>query len=207
MSRLGQIASVILLAGITAACGASRPVKYYILDAGPMPAATTATAFPVNLLVARIATSHLYRDDRLVYGSNSMELGTYEYQRWAASPADMVQDMLISALRATGQYHSVSGMGSNSRGDYIVRGHLYSLCELDKPELATRFSLEIELFDFKAGAVVWTGSYSHDAPVRGKGVPDVVESLDKNVRAGMQQLTTSLNQFFASHSPQPRDER
>lgn len=207
MGRLGQIASVILLAGITAACGASRPVKYYVLDAGPMPATTSATEFPVNLLVARIATSHLYKDDRLVYGSKSVELGTYEYQRWAESPADMVQDMLISALRSTGQYRSVSRMGSNSHGDYTVRGHLYSLCEIDKPELVARFSLEIELFDLKAGAVVWTGSYSHDDPVRGKGVPDVVEALDKNVRAGMQQLATSLSQYFASHPLSPRAER
>jgi ABC-type uncharacterized transport system auxiliary subunit len=128
-----------------------------------------------------------------------VEFGTYEYERWAESPADMVEDVLISALRSTGQYRSVSRMGSNMRGDLIVRGQLYSLCEVDKPELAARFSVEIELFDFKAGAVVWTASYAHDNPVRGKSVPDVVEALDKNVRAGMQELTTSLSQYFASH--------
>jgi len=148
---------------------------------------------------SRASCSFCHGVPRKPLGRANRDFGTYEYERWAESPADMVEDVLISALRSTGQYRSVSRMGSNMRGDLIVRGQLYSLCEVDKPELAARFSVEIELFDFKAGAVVWTASYAHDNPVRGKSVPDVVEALDKNVRAGMQELTTSLSQYFASH--------
>ena len=114
----------------------------------------------------------------------------------------MVQDALISSLRSTGQYRSVSAIGSNLRGEYILRGHLYALDEVDKPEIAARFSIELDLFDTKAGATLWTNSYSHDAPVTGKNVPDVVQALDQNVRAGLSQLAASLSEYFASHPPQ-----
>ena len=135
--------------------------------------------------MARIASSHLYHDDRLVYGSGPVELGTYEYQRWAEPPAEMVQDALVSSLRSTGQYRSVSAIGSNLKGEYILRGRLYALDEVDNPEITARFSIGLELFDTKTGATLWTNSYSHDAPVTGKTVPDVVQALDQNVRAGL----------------------
>jgi ABC-type uncharacterized transport system auxiliary subunit len=200
--RLAQMFLVCALAAIVVGC-ASPPVKYYAIDPGPppQPAAAPAAQFPLTLLVARVGSSHLYRDDRLVYGSGPVELGTYEYQRWSESPVDMIQDALVTSLRATRQYRSVSASGSNVRGDYILRGHLYALDEIDKPQLAARFSLELDLFDPATGATVWTGSYSHDEPVGGKTVADVVEALDRNVHSGLQQLTASLGQYFAARPP------
>ena len=199
--RILEYSLILLLAGMAAGCGAARPISFYVLDTGPAPVNAGTPAYPVRLLVARIASSELYRDDRLVYASGPVRLGTYEYQRWAAAPVDMVRDMLINSLRTSGQYRSITPLTSNLRGDYIIRGHLYALDEVDKPELAARFSLEIDLYDLKSGAMLWTDSYAHDEPVNGKAVSDVVEALDRNVRAGMQQLTTNLGAYFASHPP------
>jgi hypothetical protein len=50
--------------------------------------------------------------------------------------------------------------------------------------------------------IVWSGNYSHDQPVESKTVSAVVEALDKNVRAGMQQLTSELGQYFTEHPRQ-----
>jgi ABC-type uncharacterized transport system auxiliary subunit len=201
-SRVAQIALVALLAGISAGCGASRPYKYYELDV-TAPAAAQATPYPITLLVGRVATPQLYRDSRIVYGSGPVQLGTYEYNRWAQMPSDMIQEALISALRSTGQYRSVTAVGSSARGDFVLRSQLYSLYEVDQPQIAGRFSMQIELFDSKSGVTIWSDTYSHDEPVEGKAVGDVVEAINRNVRAGMQQLTTHLGQYFAAHPPQP----
>ena len=199
------------LAVIAGGCGVSRPVKYYVLDPSVQSEAAAATAvparFPIRLLVARVAASHLYRDDRLVYGAGPVQLGTYEYQRWAEPPVEMVQDLLVAGLRATGEYRSVSPIGSNLRGEYVLRGRLNALEEVDKPQIAARFSMGLELFDSRSGATVWTDSYSRDEPVMGKTVPDVVEALDRNVRSGIQQLTANLGQYFADHPPQTASPR
>ena len=204
--RVRQTCVFCALGVIVAGCGASRPVKYYVLDPDTtrgLAAVTTASPrFPIRILVARIASSHLYRDDRLVYGFGPVQLGTYEYQRWAEPPVEMLQDSLVATLRATGQYRSVSAIGSNLRGEYIVRGRLNALDEVNKPEIAARFSIDLELFDSRSGATVWTDSYSQDEPVTGKTVPDVVEALDRNVRSGMQQLSANLGQYFVNHPPQ-----
>jgi cholesterol transport system auxiliary component len=200
--RIWQVALVILLAGFSAACGASRPYKYYVLDVSAPAPAAQPTPYPVNLIVGRITAPELYRDSRIVYGSGNVQLGAYEYHRWAELPPEMLQQLLLSSLRATGQYRSVTPIGSTARGDYIVRGQLYSLYGVDRPSLVARFSMEVDLFDPKSGETIWSDRYSHDEPVQGKTVADVVEAMDRDVRAGMVQFTTNLGQYFAAHSPQ-----
>jgi ABC-type uncharacterized transport system auxiliary subunit len=205
--RIQQAALIWVLVGFAAGCGGSRPVKYYVLDAGPAPAISPAPQVPVTLLVSRVSAAHLYRDDRLVYGSNDVQLGTYEYERWAEPPAGMMEDLVIKTLRASGNYRSVSRIASNLRGDYIVRGQLFALDEVQSPGLSGRFSFQMELYDPKAGATVWSSAYTHDEPVNGKKVSDVVEALDRNVKAGLAQLTNELNQYLASHPPQSASDR
>jgi ABC-type uncharacterized transport system auxiliary subunit len=190
-----------MLAIVAAGCGAPRPIKYYVIDATPAAASSTPAQIPVVLLVGRFTASHLYRDDRLIYGSGPVELGTYEYDRWAEPPADMVQNLLIADLRASGQYRSVSRVSSSARGDYIVRGHLLAMYGVDKPELMARFSLQLELFDPASRATVWTQTYTHDEPVQGKTVANIVEALDRNIGAGLQQLSAGITQYFMSHPP------
>ncbi len=202
LSRRMQISALLMLAMWVAGCGAARPVKYYVLDMNPAPANATAPQIPVTLLVGRLVTSHLYRDDRLVYGSGPVQLGTYEYDRWAEAPADMVQDMLVTTLRSTGQFRSVSKVMSNVRGEYVVRGHLYSMYGVDQPELVARFTIQLELYDPNTRTTVWSQIYTHDEPVAAKTVTAIVEAMDKNVTAGMQQLSAGITQYFASHPPQ-----
>ncbi len=201
LSRCTQLTSLMMLAIVVAGCGAPRPIKYYVIDATPAAASSTPAQIPVVLLVGRFTASHLYRDDRLIYGSGPVELGTYEYDRWAEPPADMVQNLLIADLRASGQYRSVSRVSSSARGDYIVRGHLLAMYGVDKPELMARFSLQLELFDPASRATVWTQTYTHDEPVQGKTVANVVEALDRNISAGLQQLSAGITQYFMSHPP------
>ncbi len=181
-------------------CGAARPAHYYSLEAlapEPLPG---GASYPVVLLVGRISAPHVLRDDRIVYGTGPLELGTYEYHRWAEPPADMLEGLLLEQLHATGQYKSVGRYSSSTRGDYLLRGHLISLNEMDSPGGVTaRFAIRLELFQWKTGTVVWTQGYQHDEPVAKKSVDQVVEALQKNVRAGLGQLTAGMSGYFASH--------
>lgn len=190
---------VLAIAIFSASCGASRPIEYYSLDPPGEPLQAASSRFPISILVARVTGGPLYRDDRLVYRTSELELGIYEYRRWSEPPVDMIQESLISALRSTKQYRSVDALASNMRANYIVRAHLEALDEIDKPELAARFSLHVDLYDPKSALVVWSDSYAHDQRVGGKKVIDVVRALDQDVQAGIRQMTGDIGSYFASH--------
>jgi len=53
-----------------AGCGAARPAKYYQLTVpADMSAASSANSIPVTLQLGLLTGSHLYREDRIVYGT------------------------------------------------------------------------------------------------------------------------------------------
>jgi len=78
---LALVAFALLLGG----CGHMRPVRYYEIS---YPAVGPAKQEPLNatLLVRAFATSHLYREDRIVYGSGSDQMGRIRMSDGASLP-------------------------------------------------------------------------------------------------------------------------
>lgn len=181
-------------------CGAARQSKYYQLT---VPSDTAQVekpgAVPVTLLLGTMMSSHLYREDRIVYGNSTEQLGTYEFQRWAEPPAEMIEEVLLRELRASGRYRAVNYRRSNMQGDFALRGRLYDFKELTGGQLSARVTFELEMRDLKSGATVWTHYFSHDEPVSGKDVTDVVAALDRNVQRSVAEVVASLDQYFAAH--------
>jgi cholesterol transport system auxiliary component len=191
---------VALIAGLLSGCGSTRPARYYQLTVPADPGSVEkADAIPVRLQVGVLMTSHLYREDRIVYGNGPEQLGTYEFQRWAEPPAEMIQEILLRELRATGHYRAVHVRRSNIPGDFAIRGNLYDFKEVDGNPTSTRVTLEFEMRDLKTGATVWNHYYTHDEPASGKDVPAIVAALDKNVQQAVREVVESLDQYFASH--------
>jgi ABC-type uncharacterized transport system auxiliary subunit len=189
-----------LCVGMASGCGAARPSKYYQLTVpGDLAPAADPAAYPVTLLLGALTSSHLYREDHIVYSSGGQNMGTYEYQRWAEPPTEMLDEVLFRELRASGRYRAVNSMRSNAHGDYLLHGRLYDFKEIEGSPLVARVAFELELKDTKTGATVWTHFYAHDEPVSGKDIAAVVAALDHNVHSGVNEMKGSLEQYFAAH--------
>jgi ABC-type uncharacterized transport system auxiliary subunit len=190
---------------IITGCGAARPSKYYQLS---VPGDTSSPAadpsmVPINLLVGSLTASHLYREDHIVYSTGGEGMGTYEYQRWAEPPAEMIQDVLVRELRGSGKFRSVTMLRSNSRGDYVLGGHLYDFREVEANPMVARVAIEYGLRELKTGTMVWSHYYTHDEPVNGKDISAMVAALDRNVQGIIGQVRQGLEQYFSAHPPAP----
>jgi ABC-type uncharacterized transport system auxiliary subunit len=185
---------------VVGGCGAARPSKYYQLTVPPGdPSSASATATNgVALVVGPMVPMQIYKEDHLVYSTASQEMGTYEYHRWAEPPADMIREVVLRELRASGRYKSVYSQRSDTHGDYLLRGRLYDFKEVSSGSIVARVTAEWELRDMKTSETVWTHYYTHDEPVATRDVPAVVAALDRNLQRGVQELRTGLDQYLAS---------
>lgn len=189
-------ATVLFLGG----CGATRPSKYYQLTIpGDAPVAREVQPTPVTLLVGTLLASDLYREDRIVYSTAGEEMGTYQYQRWAEPPTEMIQEVLLRELRSSGHYRAVFAHRSDTNGDFLLRGRLYDFKEVSGNSMVARLTVDFEMRDLKNGTTVWTHYYHHDEPVNEKNVSAVVAALDRNVQRSVKEVLESLDQYFASH--------
>lgn len=202
MRQTIRSAAIALAVAALAGCGSTRPSKYYQLEVpATPPPVEVRNIYPVTLLVGRIGAPHILRDDRIAYRTGPVQMGTYEYHRWAEPPTEMVEGILMRLLRASGRYRGVQPQRSNARGDFIIRGRLHEFEEVSQPQLAARVAMEFELDEIETGTTVWSQFYSHDEPANGKDVPAVVEALERNVQRGLQQVAAGLDQYFATHPP------
>lgn len=195
-----SIAGLVALA-LCAGCGSSRPIKYYQISY-PTKSFVAQDAIDATLVVTPFETSHLYLDNRIVYGFDSPEMGTYQYQRWADPPVEMLQNVLVRGLRSTGRFKGVYTVRSGSAAQFILGGRLYDFREIDAPAIVARLSFDIFMRDRKSGAVVWTHSYSYDEPVPEKTVVAVATAMDKNVQRSVQEIETGLDDYFRAHPVQ-----
>ena len=194
--------SLVAAISLVFGCGASRPSKYYQLTP---PSGSTSSANqdapPISLLLGPMQTSHLYREDRIVYSSERQQMGTYETERWSEPPVEMMQSVLLRKLRNSGHYRDVNTLRSGAHGDYLLRGRLYDFKEVSGKSLIARLSFDLEMHDTKTNGTVWTYSYNFDEPVSGKDVASVVAALDLNVQRAAGEVAGALDQYFSSHPP------
>ena len=195
-----MLLAMVIAAGL-AGCGATRPMQYYQLTVPAEVHHGEMNPSGISLALGPLVASHLYREDRIVFGSGTQQMGTYEFQRWTEPPAEMIEEVLLRELRASNRYREVFTQRSASRADYVLRGRLYDFKEVSGSPLQARVTIEFELRDTKSGATVWSHYYNHDEPVNGKDVPAMVAALDHNVQRGVEEIRASLEQYFSGLPP------
>jgi ABC-type uncharacterized transport system auxiliary subunit len=201
-ARFAAAALALLSIGLVAGCGASRPVKYYQLALPGGVAPTTAQPLPVTIVVNTPSAPALYRDNRLVYTNGELEVGTYEYSRWAGPPPELIRDVFVRQLRATGRYSGVYTPKGSAGGDFALRTRIYDFKEEDAAgAVSAKFVLDAELVNLKTGAPVWQHPYSYNEASAGKNIPDVVAAMNKTVQSAATDISSALDQYFVANPP------
>jgi ABC-type uncharacterized transport system auxiliary subunit len=195
------LAVAALLALALSGCGSMKPIKYYQLTHPPTtPLGPSQTPVDIALLVRPFQTSHLYREDRIVYGGEGEQLGLYETHRWIEPPVELLQDALARGLRTSGQFKTVSTLRSDANVDFVLTGHLYAFREISAGSVVARLNFDVQLKDQKLDKVVWRHTYNRDVPSTGKTVADVAAAMDKNVQISVQEIQDGVLQALANSS-------
>ena len=202
MPRLG-ISSAVFAVVLLSGCAKPRAIKYYQITY-PSNVSVSQEMIDTMLLVRSFDASHLYLDDRIVYGYDSPEMGTYEDERWAEPPVEMLRDAIVRGLRSSGMFKGgVHIARSDLGGRYLLSGHLYDFRELDAATVSARLAFEARLWDRKTRTLVWSHSYSFDEPAAEKSVSAVAAAMDRNVQRSVQAIAADLTEYFKAHPPQP----
>ena len=77
-------------------------MQYYQLTVPNDVAQAEPNASGISLALGPLTSSHLYREDRIVYSSGAEQMGTYEYQRWTEPPAEMISEVLLTGVAGVG---------------------------------------------------------------------------------------------------------
>jgi ABC-type uncharacterized transport system auxiliary subunit len=198
MHRIAVLIPPAVLAMGLAGCGAPKPINYYGLQTPAAPSSASPT-YAIDVAVGRITAPSLLESSPIVYRTGTNQLGTYKYHRWQDPPVDLVQARLVSMLRSSGGYQSVTS--SNSGAEYIIRGRLHEFAEVDGEGISGLVTMEFELCERKTSKVLWSHFYTQLEPAQGKAVSGVAQAIDRNLDRGLREFMTGMGQYFAAHPP------
>ncbi len=186
-----------------AGCGGKiPPTHHYTLEPAMAAPPAAATSYPLNLTVMRFTAARALEQDRLVFRPAPHKVEFYEYHRWADAPPDMVTKHVVSQLRSSGLFRSVSTTLAGGNADYILRGNIDSLEEVDASDaVSARVALSVELVDARTRQVVWTGRGSHETSVGERSVDGIVRALNDSLKQSIEQLTRGLATWLQQRPP------
>jgi ABC-type uncharacterized transport system auxiliary subunit len=190
-------AALVALAG----CGSPRPIKYYEVSY-PTKSFAAPDAIDTTISVRPFEAPPLYLDNKMVYGFDSPEMGTYEYQRWIEPPVELLQNSLVRGLRSSGRFKGVYTLRGDTTARYILGGQLYDFKEIDGATIVARLSFIVRLRDRKSAMTLWDYTYNHDEPAAEKTVNAYVLAMDKNLQRSVQEVQAGLEEYFKAHPPQ-----
>jgi ABC-type uncharacterized transport system auxiliary subunit len=187
---------VFVVVGLLAGCGSGRgpAIKYYKLDIPPAPAPAGPSA-PVSLRIEPLRTTRLLRQNRIVYRPSSVEVGFYEYHRWAEPPHDTVTKALADQLIRRRVFQSVEISDGEEKADYVLRGSIDRLQEVDYTgAVRVQVSISAELED-PVRRQIWSGAASSECVVAKSDMQAVVTAMGQASQQSIGQLVTDVAKF------------
>jgi ABC-type uncharacterized transport system auxiliary subunit len=187
------------------ACGSARYPAYYTLHFEPSTQVRASELGMGTLAIKELRCPDYLCEGRIVYRPTPVEVGFYQYDRWAVSPRAMIAQYLAERVRARSLFVSVSGDESRMATDFVLSGTLEQLEEVDEARQVTAVcTISAQLVDTHAGVVVWSGTAAERVPVQQRDMPGVVNGLGAAVRASVDRLVSDM-ELEVGRGARPRD--
>ena len=127
LNKIFIIMTILLLTS----CSVFSPVKTETVNSYELkkiPAVSTKkTPHRVTLIVTPTEASPIYDTTQMAYTSQTYEVSYFSKNHWAASPAEMLQNLIIQTLENTHYFHAISTPTSTGHYDYILNTQLLQL--------------------------------------------------------------------------------
>jgi len=195
MRRLTSILAILAISvWLTGCLGKTRFPAYYTLHVPATLDVPSPAASRPSLAVREFGSPAYLREGAIVYRTSPVEVGFYQYHRWAVDPREFLTSTLIDRLRATGKFGDVRNYDGRSDVDYFFSGRLEKLEEVDyEGDVRVDVALSAQITDLRAGKTVWAGAASESSLVENRNVPAVVAEMSQATDRAIQKLLASLN--------------
>lgn len=207
---LACVSCAVLLAS---GCGKARYPDYYMLALAPAPSRDSHGGRPLGTLqIGDFETPAYLRQGRIVYRESPTQVGFYQYHQWVTDPATTITAAVVGALRSSGLFSQVEPEESHIRPDFLLRGQLERLDEVDYGGgVRVEVKLSAQLINARTAASVWSGSETSTARVEKATVNSVViemsdaaqKCIDRLLADMQQQLSNAIERSSDSETPHP----
>ena len=124
-------------------------VESYLIDYA-VPIFEKVTKIDDTIRISRFTIATAYNNSNMIFRQDGYSLDSFNYNRWAVNPADMVADNLLRDLQESGFFRAAFSRYAVDEGRYVLQGGIEEFfLRKDKSGNTAVISLEITLKDIK----------------------------------------------------------
>lgn len=121
----------------------------YLLDY-PAPVWEPFSRIEDTIRISRFTIASAYNNTNMIFRGNSYAVDSFNYNRWAVNPADMVGDNLLRDLQTSGLFRAAFSRYAVDEGRYLLQGGIEEFfLRTDKSGNKAVLSLDITVKDVK----------------------------------------------------------
>jgi len=197
--------AVLLLAmsWLPACLGGSPPplVLKWTLEYPP-PHLEGARTLPVVMRVERFSATAALGGQEMIYRPASNQRQSYPYQQWWAAPSDLVGDLLLRDLQASGLFEGVLAYDQQGRPRYRLEGGVREFLEVDDPQgWRARLWVNLALVDSAdphlPGRILLQKDYRLEEPIADKGAAGLAAAMSRATRRFSRRALADIYQALA----------
>lgn len=142
---------------LLSACSFLQPVKTdyntYVLNTVPYPEVKPCRH--ITLIVTPVEADPLYDTDNMAYTNQPYHVDYFAKNKWADTPARMVQPLLLQTLRNTHHFHAITTSRNALRYNYVLNTKILELRQVFKCNTSyVIFRIHAEIISAKTGQII-----------------------------------------------------
>lgn len=175
-------------------CSIFSPIKTqsynnYLLN--EIPSVSKNKRHPITLFVSPVDADSLYNTNAMAYTAHPYQLDYFAKNKWADTPAKMLQPLIVQTLNNTHYFHAVTTSANVTTSDYILNTKILELRQLFFLHSSRLiFRLNAEIINAKTGDVIANKQFLIDNNVNQYGPYGGVIAANNAVAIVLKQLSS-----------------
>ncbi len=181
-----------IISGCVSTGKPQAPVEMYLLNY-PAPTFALPDKIDDTIRLNRFSIATAYNSNSMIFRQDNYAFDSFNYNRWAVNPADMVGDILLRDLQAGGLFLAVFSRDTVDEGRYVVSGGIEEFfLKKDNSGNNAVLSLAITLKDAKQRdtrkRIIFQKKYFREEALNEQSPRGYCQAMSK----AMQQLSTQI---------------
>lgn len=182
----------------------SYEIENYILDY-QAPTLEKQAQLDVTIRFNRFTIASAYNTQNMIFRADSYSLDSFNYNRWAVNPADMVADTLLRDMQASEYFRAVFSRYTVEEANFLLQGGVGEFfLRMDKKNKIAVISLEITLKNSNqveaSKRIIFQKKYHHEELLTEQTPRGYCQSMSQALKILSQQIIIDVYQAIKESS-------
>ena len=196
MNKIKWIRLILLITFV--GCASTPITNRYLLHVDQI--ATGGSPAAINVGISQLSINPIYSNHGIAYQNTPYQIQFYNYHQWADAPVNLVNQTILTYLKQSNKFSSISQLPSANKVDVTVKGQILKFAEWNElNQWYGWLEVDIQIFKTQDNKLIWDGKISKKIPSQQRNPISVVKALSKATQEVAEEIAEKILACFETY--------